>query len=128
MQMFLHTDRSTISRDHHLPLAKAYALELAESYTTPAQATFEALGTPGYEAMANMLQHLVDKGIATPHDQVTGLGLARVLSGGDAAPGTSLTEQDYLDLEREVFISLTRTEGTQARIVHMLSTGRPLRN
>ena len=128
MQMFLRSDRSTMSRDHHLPLAKAYALELAEGYATPAQATFDALGSLGYEAMAEMLQTLVDKGIATPHDQITGLGLARVLSGGDAAPGDRLTEQDYLDLEREVFISLARTEGTQALIEHMLKTGRPLRN
>ena len=54
--------------------------------------------------------------------------LAWVLTGGDHSPLDTLTEQDMLDLEREAFLSLCGTPGTQARMDHMLKTGKPLRN
>jgi 3-hydroxyacyl-CoA dehydrogenase len=38
------------------------------------------------------------------------------------------SEQDFLDLEREAFLSLLGTRKTQERIQHMLNTGKPLRN
>jgi 3-hydroxyacyl-CoA dehydrogenase len=37
-------------------------------------------------------------------------------------------EDVILTLEREVFIDLLKEEKTLARIEHMLSTGKPLRN
>ena len=42
--------------------------------------------------------------------------------------GTELTEQDFLDLEREAFVGLCREQKTIDRILHMLETGKPLRN
>ena len=48
-------------------------------------------------------------------------------SGGDREPGV-ISEQQYLDLEREAFLSLLGTKKTQARIQHMLKEGKPLRN
>jgi 3-hydroxyacyl-CoA dehydrogenase len=51
-----------------------------------------------------------------------------VLCGGDVEPGTLLTEEWYLDLERQAFMELIATEKTQARIEQMLKTGKPLRN
>jgi 3-hydroxyacyl-CoA dehydrogenase len=59
---------------------------------------------------------------------VVGNKLANVLSGGDVPTGTRLSEQDFLDLEREAFLSLCGEEKTQARIQHMLMKGKPLRN
>jgi len=41
---------------------------------------------------------------------------------------TKVSEQYLLDLEREAFVSLCGYPKTQARIQHMLSTGKPLRN
>jgi 3-hydroxyacyl-CoA dehydrogenase len=38
------------------------------------------------------------------------------------------SEQDFLDLEREAFLSLLGTQKTRERIQHMLKNGRPLRN
>ena len=38
------------------------------------------------------------------------------------------SEQDYLDLEREVFLSLCGERKTVERIQHMLKKGKPLRN
>jgi 3-hydroxyacyl-CoA dehydrogenase len=62
------------------------------------------------------------------HDRKIGKKLASVLSGGDCAPGSLVTEQRLLDLELEAFLSLCGEEKTKERIMHMLNTGKPLRN
>ena len=54
--------------------------------------------------------------------------LVYVLSGGDCAEGTFVTEQEILDLEREAFMSLCGEAKTQDRMMHILNTGKPLRN
>jgi 3-hydroxyacyl-CoA dehydrogenase len=54
--------------------------------------------------------------------------IAYILSGGDCAEGTYVSEQELLDLEREAFLSLCGEQKTQDRIMHMLTTGKPLRN
>ena len=38
------------------------------------------------------------------------------------------SEQHFLDLEREAFLSLLGTRSTRERIQHMLKEGKPLRN
>jgi len=53
---------------------------------------------------------------------------AYVLCGGRVAPGTLLSEQQLLDIEREAFLSLCGERKTQERIAHTLKTGKPLRN
>jgi len=54
--------------------------------------------------------------------------LAHILSGGDCPEGTLIMEQEILVLEREAFLSLCGEQKTQDRIMHMLNTGKPLRN
>jgi 3-hydroxyacyl-CoA dehydrogenase len=54
--------------------------------------------------------------------------VAYIISGGDCAEGTWVSEQEILDLEKEAFISLLGEAKTHERIVHMLNTGKPLRN
>ena len=50
------------------------------------------------------------------------------MCGGDVEAGSLVDEQWILDLERAHFMELVATEKTQARIEHMLKTGKPLRN
>jgi 3-hydroxyacyl-CoA dehydrogenase len=64
----------------------------------------------------------------TEYDVVVGSKLAEVLSGGDCEEGTRVSEDYILDLEREAFLSLVGEPRTQDRIMHMLTTGKPLRN
>ena len=71
---------------------------------------------------------MVEGGYATEHDALIAKKVAHILCGGDVLPGTELTEQDYLDLEREAFLSLCGEEKTQARIQSLLMTNKPLRN
>jgi 3-hydroxyacyl-CoA dehydrogenase len=67
-------------------------------------------------------------GYISEYDEHIGKKLATVLCGGSVPNGTRRTEQDFLDLEREAFLSLCGEEKTMARIMHMLETGKPLRN
>ena len=55
------------------------------------------------------------------------LGRVRAL-GGKVTPGTLVSEQYLLDLEREAFLSLCGEKKTQERIAFTLKTGKPLRN
>jgi 3-hydroxyacyl-CoA dehydrogenase len=66
--------------------------------------------------------------MATPHDQIVAGALSEVLTGGDTDMTETLTEKDLLKLERTHFMKLARTNGTLARMEHMLDTGKPLRN
>ncbi len=65
-------------------------------------------------------------GQASKHDCTIGHEVARVICGGER--GGLRTEQDLLDLERESFLKLAGMQETQDRILHMLTTGKPLRN
>ena len=62
------------------------------------------------------------------HEVKIGNKVAEVLCGGAVSPGTPVSEQYLLDLEREAFLSLIGTRKTQDRMAHMLKTGKPLRN
>jgi 3-hydroxyacyl-CoA dehydrogenase len=67
-------------------------------------------------------------GYASDHDVKVAGHVAHILCGGRVAPGTQVSEQYYLDLEREAFLSLCGERKTQERIAYTLSNGKPLRN
>ena len=50
------------------------------------------------------------------------------LCGGEIETGARVSEQWLLEVERAEFIELLKTPETQARIAHMMDTGKPLRN
>ncbi len=123
------TDGVTLDPDAQLGAAKRIALGLAAAGAAPpAQRKFKLPGPSGRAAIELALYGMHEGGFATDHDMVVGKQLARVLTGGDIAGGTVVDEQHVLDLEREAFLHLCGTEGTQARIQHFLMTGKPLRN
>jgi 3-hydroxyacyl-CoA dehydrogenase len=69
-----------------------------------------------------------ESGYITEHDVTVSSRVAHILCGGKVDADTVVSEQYLLDLEREAFLSLLGEPKTQARIQHMLSTGKPLRN
>ena len=71
---------------------------------------------------------MMESGYASEHDRLIASKVAYILCGGNVPAGTVLTEQDYLDLEREVFVELVKTEKTRERIQFMLQNNKPLRN
>jgi 3-hydroxyacyl-CoA dehydrogenase len=117
-----------MNRDRLLADAKARALALAEGYTPPAPPEFRLPGPSGKAALDLAVQGFRARGLATPYDEVVAGKLATVLTGGDADPTQVVTEEQMLELERREFMALVRENRTQARIEHMLETGKPLRN
>ena len=97
-------------------------------YEPPEMATHRLPGRSGCTGLEMAVADLHRAGKATPHDEVVAGQLAIVLSGGDTDPTEELDDSDILDLEREAFMTLVRMEPTLARIEHMLTTGKPLRN
>jgi len=123
------TDGISLNRDLLLFHAKQRALGLARAgYRAPRPPTFRAAGTDAAWTIGMRVWSMVEGGYATEHDALIAKKVAHILCGGDVLPGTELTEQDYLDLEREAFLSLCGEEKTQARIQSLLMTNKPLRN
>ncbi len=121
-------DGISMNRDRLLADAKARALALADGYVPPEPATLTLPG-PSAKAALDMAVHGFRlQGKATAHDVVVGGVLANVLSGGDTDVTEELDEEALLALERAGFMRLVRDSATQARIEHMLETGKPLRN
>jgi len=124
------SDGITMNRDRLLFDAKQKALELAENYKAPTPVEEIRLpGETGKFALEIAVADLRKSGKATPHDVVVSNAVATVLSGGAKADWTvPVHEDDLYKLEREEFMKLVRHKDSQARIEHMLETGKPLRN
>ncbi len=121
-------DGVSMNRDRLLADAKRRALGMAEHYRPPEP--FEvSLPGPSAKVALEMAVHgyqLIGK--ASDYDGVIAGHLADVLSGG-ACDITEPVETDTLhDLERKAFMALLHEPRTLARIEHMLSSGKPLRN
>ena len=123
------SDTVTMNPAQVIADAKKRAVGLvAGGYVAPEQRTIKLPGPSGKAAIELFLYQMHEGGYATDHDVTVGKHLAHVLTGGDIPAGTVRTEQDLLDLEREIFLKLCGNEKTQARIQHMLTTNKPLRN
>jgi 3-hydroxyacyl-CoA dehydrogenase len=62
------------------------------------------------------------------HDYFIARKIALAMCGGDVEPGTEVTEAWLHRLEREAFVELAAHPKSQERALHMLQTGKPLRN
>ena len=127
--MFLRpTDGITMNRDRLLADAKAKALSLVDGYVAPEKPTFRLPGESGRVGIAGVVDGFRKKGMATLYDAVVSDRLATVLTGGDADLIDTVTEDQLLKLERQAFMASVKDGRTQARVEHMLETGKPLRN
>ena len=123
------SDAVTINPDAVLADAKADVLALnAMGYRPPARGTVKVPGQTGIGALKVGIHTMVGGGWITEYEGHMGRKLAHVICGGDVPAGTERTEQDFLDLEREAFVSLCGEARTMERIRHMLEKGKPLRN
>ena len=123
-------DHITANRDRVLTDAKARALEMVrEGYAAPVMRT--DIPAPGENILATLKLgvHMMRQGeFITEHEVKIGNKVAEVICGGNVSPGTPVSEQYLLDLEREGFKSLCGEKKTQERIAYTLKTGKPLRN
>jgi len=120
----------TMNRERLLADAKDRALEAVRSgYEPPVPRT--NIPAPGESILAvlKMGVHLMRQGdYITDYEVKLGHKIAEVLCGGSLTPGTPISEQYILDLEREAFKSLCGEKKTQERIQFTLKTGKTLRN
>src|SRR5271166_6186650 len=125
-----NSDRITMNRERVLSDAKARALELARGgYEPPVMRT--DIPAPGQNILAalKMGVYMMRQGeFISDHELKLGTKIAEVLCGGNVTPGTPVSEQYLLDLEREGFKSLCGEKKTQERIQFTLKTGKTLRN
>jgi 3-hydroxyacyl-CoA dehydrogenase len=123
-------DGVTMNRDRLIADAKAVALARAEAgYRPPPPRTAIPVGGESLAAALKLGVHLAWRaGRATDHDVVVGRALATLFAGGAVPHRTTISEQHFLDLEREAFLKLLGEAKTLARIQHTLATGKPLRN
>jgi 3-hydroxyacyl-CoA dehydrogenase len=124
------TDPVTMNQDRLLYEAKQAALAMVADGFTAARPRedIKVIGERGIAAVETQLYNMRSGGYITDHDELIARKLAGVLAGGKVTPGTAVTEQYLLDLERESFLSLCGERKSQERMQHMLRTGKPLRN
>lgn len=123
-------DVISMNRERILADAKDRALELARAgYRAPVPRM--DIPAPGENALATLRLgiHLMKQAeYISDHDVKVATKVAEVICGGNVTPGTPVSEQYILDLEREGFKSLCGEKKTQERIQFTLKTGKPLRN
>jgi 3-hydroxyacyl-CoA dehydrogenase len=123
------TDGITMNRERLLLDAKQLVTEMAEAgYAAPQPRVVPASGIAALATMETGIYLMGEAGYASAHDQKVARWAAYILAGGRITPGTLVTEQYLLDLEREAFLSLCGERLTQKRIAFTLKTGKPMRN
>jgi 3-hydroxyacyl-CoA dehydrogenase len=130
LRLLRPSDAITMNRDRVLHDAKQKALAFAEAGYAPPQPRTD-IPVPGEPVLAALRLgvHMLREGeYASDHDVTVTTHLATVLCGGSIAPGTLVSEEYLLDLEREHFLSLCGERKTQERIAYTLKSGKPLRN
>jgi len=122
-------DSITLGADRLIHDAKQKVLALAVNYRPSAPALdIRAPGRSMAASLGSQLWNMRMGGFITEYEEKLGRTIAGVITGGDVAAGTVVTEQWFLDLEREAFLRLCGEKKTIERIQHMLKKGKPLRN
>jgi 3-hydroxyacyl-CoA dehydrogenase len=124
-------DDTVVFHAHELlHVARIQALALAESGWRPPlpERRIEVAGDVGIATFRMMLVNMLEGRFISGHDHEIALRIATVLCGGEVDRGATVDEDWLLRLEREHFVALAQMPPTQARIEHMLRTGKPLRN
>ena len=116
-------------KDELLHVALQQVRSMADAgWRAPPRRRFRVAGRSGAATIRGQLVNLRDGGFASAHDfHIAGL-IAHVVTGGDVDAGSLVTEEYLMALEREAFCSLIVHPKTQARIMGMLGTGKPVRN
>ncbi|HEY5673190.1 MAG TPA: 3-hydroxyacyl-CoA dehydrogenase/enoyl-CoA hydratase family protein [Malonomonas sp.] len=122
-------DSISMDLDRLIADAKQKVLGLAVNYR-PGK-PLENIPAPGRSIAASIktsLWNMQQGGYVTEYEQQIGGIIADVICGGDVLPGTPISEDYLLQLERQAFLKLCGNKKTAERIQHMLKKGKPLRN
>ena len=122
-------DRIVFNRDHLIGEAKKEVLKmLDDGYAPPVKGRIKVLGQAAQGMVAAQICDMSSGGFISEYDAFLARRIAYVISGGDVRDNAEVTDDVILSLERQAFTDFLKEEKTQARIEHMLKTGKPLRN
>jgi 3-hydroxyacyl-CoA dehydrogenase len=130
LSLLTPTDGITMNRGRLLTDARVKARALADAGYAPPVPRSD-IPAPGENVRATFrtgVRMMREGAYISDHDVRVANAVAHVLCGGNLTPGTPVSEQYLLDLEREAFLSLCGEKKTQERIAFTLRTGKPLRN
>ena len=125
----LWSDTIVPHKDELLYVAIQQARAMYEGgYRPPLKRLFPVAGRDGKATITGQLVNMRDGGFISQHDFDIALKIAHVVTGGDVDPGTLVSEEYLMTLERQAFTSLLGHPKTHERIMGMLATGKPVRN
>lgn len=122
-------DRIVFNGQSLIGEAKKEVLKMAsEGYAPPPKRPIRVIGQAAI-GMANAeLHNMLSGKYISEYDAFLAKRIAFVIGGGETRDNGEISEEGMLQLERDAFIDFIKEEKTQARIEHMLTTGKPLRN
>ena len=123
-------DRVVMNAYELLGVAKAEALALYEGgYRPPLPArNIRVAGDVGIATFRMLLVNMLEGRFISRYDNEIATRIATILCGGEVDRGATVDEDWLIRMERKHFVELAQQDKTQARIEHMLKTGKPLRN
>jgi 3-hydroxyacyl-CoA dehydrogenase len=122
-------DRIVFNRDHLIAEARREVLRMAaDGYAPPRKRAVRVFGEAGQGMIHAEIFNMRNGKFISKYDAHLAKRIAYVISGGQVRVNSDIEEDTILTLEREAFIDFLKEEKTQARIEHMLKTGKPLRN
>jgi len=122
-------DSITMDIDKLIGDAKQKVLGLAVNYRP--KVPRKDIAAPGRGIAASIKSQLWNMKMGnfiTEYEFEMATVIGQVICGGDVNPGTIVSEEYLLQLERESFLKLCGNKKTAERVQHMLKTGKPLRN
>ncbi|MEW6673597.1 MAG: 3-hydroxyacyl-CoA dehydrogenase family protein, partial [Thermodesulfobacteriota bacterium] len=122
-------DRIVFNRDYLIGEAKKEVLKMAaDGYAPPVKRNIKVMGQAAQGMVNAEILNMLNGKFISGYDAFLARRIAYVISGGDVRDNSEVSEDVILKLEREAFVDFWKEDKTQARVEHMLKTGKPLRN
>ncbi|TEX48088.1 MAG: 3-hydroxyacyl-CoA dehydrogenase [Rhodocyclaceae bacterium] len=109
-------------------IREARAMADAGYVPPPMARAIPVAGKNGIATFEMMLVNMKEGGMISAHDYLVARSAAVALCGGEVETGSLVDEEWLITVERQLFVELLKNPLTQARIKHMLETGKPLCN
>lgn len=121
------TDRIVYNKDLLIGEAKKEVLKMVDDgYMPPKMQKTMVFGREAHGMLWAEMLNMRSGGYITPHMEFVAKKAAYCMSGGDVPQGTLVSEEYLMTLEREAFVELWETDGTQKMAEHIMTTGKPL--